>query len=585
MALRPELYLFKETDMEVNSEKIYEKYKKISQKQYSRVTTSQLNVLYNIVCRARRDEEYRAQLCAYDTGEGDTIVGLIDKYFASYNTVYGLDIRDSLTEFEDPDFTEGAYFLVTTYKICEDGKLVEHSPLEFTAGDVAHVKATLYSHGSDKPMAAKKLVMQLINDNRETDSMTLTDSNTMEFDVTLSRPGSVRFRIEAQDADGKLMIGSESAAAGVIFSKDEVFPYHSAPTDIEEFWLRQIDRLMAVNPTDTSSDGYEGNVIYAFDMPKKNHFGIRKFDESYLKLLFDNGYTPPAKTTLETHDSYELYLKAPGPCHASGFISLPKSAKPHSLPLTISFDGYSAYAPMPVYSDNEIRMHSTHHGYEMAMPSKGYYFTLSRGGILASYGRGVDAPNADYKDINDCYMTYLHLRNLQMLRFATDPALSGFIENLHEYWNGEVKFIGGSMGGYQTVFTSALSTLLKKRSAPFTVIYAGASVPAFCNLAGSLDGRIATALTQYCDGMDYYDAALVAQFVEGPLEVQRSALGDESCPTSSILAMFNSLPKTIEKKIKFLQNSSHGYIPDEHLQYWHCYKYNMGDKDFNELVF
>ena len=164
--------------MEVNAEKIYEKYKKISKKQFSRVTTSQLNVLYNIVCRARRDEKYASQLCAYDTGEGDTIVGLIDKYFSSYNTRYGLDIRDTLTEFLDPNFTEGAYFIVKTYKIGERGELTEHSPLEFAAADIAHVKATLYSHGNDRPMVAKRLCMELINDNRETDSLTVLDGDT-----------------------------------------------------------------------------------------------------------------------------------------------------------------------------------------------------------------------------------------------------------------------------------------------------------------------------------------------------------------------------------------------------------------------
>ncbi len=571
--------------MSVNVGKIFETYKKISKREQSRITTSQLNVLYNIFRRAERDEKYAAELRGFDTGLGDDIVTLIDKFFDAYNTRYGLDIRDSLIEFDDPEFTEGAYFKLTTSRIEDDGTFTKLSPLEFKTGDRVHVKATLYSHATDKPMCAHCLSMRLINDCGESDSMKVYNTDTMEFDATLSRAGAVKFNIEAQDESGKAMIGAESACGGILFSKDEILPFHSVPEDFDSFWREQIARLMEVDPRSEVSDGYEGAVISEFDMPKKNFFSIRKFDEEYLNRFAEAGYTKQDTTTLETHDSYELYLKAPGPCHASGFLSIPKNAKKKSLPLTITFDGYSAYAPMPVYAEDEIRMHSTHHGYEMAKPREGYYFKLSRGGILSNYGRGNGEINSGYEDIRDCYMTYLHLRNLQMLRFAADPAISGDIHNLHEYWNGEIKLIGGSMGGYQAAFTAGLAELLKERSAPFSIIYVGSNVPAFCNLAGRLDGRIKASVAEYCDGMDYFDTAMAAHLVNCPLEVQRAALGDESCPATHITAFFNSLPSHIARKIKYLQNSSHGYIPDEYIQEWYCYKYNMGDKDFNEMVF
>ena len=101
------------------AKKIFDNYLKISRKPMARITTSQLNVLYNIVCRAKRDPEYYETLKKFDTNMGDDIVGLIEKYFAAYNTRYGLDIRDTLTEFDDPDFTEGAYFdIVTYFSVC-----------------------------------------------------------------------------------------------------------------------------------------------------------------------------------------------------------------------------------------------------------------------------------------------------------------------------------------------------------------------------------------------------------------------------------------------------------------------------------
>ena len=572
--------------MTPNVQKIFATYLKISKKEQSRITTPQLNVLYNIYRRTERDPEYAAELKKFDTGLGDDIASLINKFFDAYNTRFGLDIRDSLIEFDDPEFTEGAYFMITTYKILDDGTLSEWCPLEFEACDKVHVKAVLYSHATDKPMKAVKLAMSLANDNGETDSLEISDADTMEFDITLNRPGAVKFNIVALGADGKGLVGAESAAGGAIFGREKILPYHAVPADFDEFWDEQIRRLMTVDPKSTASDNYEGAVLSEFDMPKKNFFSIRKFDEEFLDSFAKNGYAPQDKSKLETHDSYELYLKAPGPCHSSGFLSIPKGAKKHSLPLTLTFDGYSAYAPMPVYSDSEIRMHSTHHGYEMAKPREGYYLKLSRGGILANYGRGTSDPNAGYDDIRDCYMTYLHLRNMQMLRYVTDPALSGDIENLHEYWNGEVKLIGGSMGGYQAGFTAALATILKKHSAPFKITYVGASVPAFCNGAGQLDNRIKTGLPVYTEGSDYYDLALAAHLIECPIEVQRAALGDESCPATRITAFFNSIPETTVKKIKYLQNSSHGYIPDEYAQHWIIYRYNIPEgEDITGMVF
>ena len=145
---------------------------------------------------------------------------------------------------------------------------------------------------------------------------------------------------------------------------------------------------------------------------------------------------------------------------------------------------------------------------------------------------------------------------------------------------------GGSMGGYQAAFTAGLATLLKKHSKDFKITYVGASVPAFCNIAGQLDNRIRTGLTVYNDGMDYFDTAMAAHLIDSPIEVQRAAMGDESCPATHITAFFNSIPNTTVKKIKYLQNSSHGYIPDEYIQHWIIYRYNIPEgEDISGFVF
>ena len=66
--------------MTPNVQKIFATYLKISKKEQSRITTPQLNVLYNIYRRTERDPEYAAELKKFDTGLGDDIASLINKY-------------------------------------------------------------------------------------------------------------------------------------------------------------------------------------------------------------------------------------------------------------------------------------------------------------------------------------------------------------------------------------------------------------------------------------------------------------------------------------------------------------------------
>ena len=63
------------------AQKAYETYKKLSKMTFAQVTTANLNVIYNIQCRIRRDEEYRVALSEFKTEEGTSIEKLIENYF------------------------------------------------------------------------------------------------------------------------------------------------------------------------------------------------------------------------------------------------------------------------------------------------------------------------------------------------------------------------------------------------------------------------------------------------------------------------------------------------------------------------
>ncbi len=560
--------------MENLAKQAYESYKKLSAKPFTSMTTVNLNVLYNILCRAKREDAYRDALKAHKTDEGEDVISLVEKYFDDYNAQYGLEIRDTLTEFSDQSLAAGSYFMITTYKILSDGDRVETAPTEFAKGDTALVNATLYSHADDTPATSPKLHAIWLNDNAESGEAAAENSTCIEFELTLDREGCTKFKVIAEDENGKAITGSETAYGGIVFSLSEIKSTHASPSDLLEFWDKEIERMYNVDPKSIASDGYEGEVKWLFDMPEKNFYSIKKLGERDFDALLQNKLSAPDKAMLEVYDFYEIYLKCPGPCHASAYLTIPKGKEKKSLPILISYDGYGTFSPPIALCEDKIRFHCTHHGYELGHARKDYYALLGGDGcILSAYGSGENRPNAGYDNLSDCYMLYLNLRNLQAVRYITDPNLSGDICSLHEIWNGEIEFLGGSMGGYQAICTSALSSLLKKRGAEFNITLTSANIPAYCNLAGLSDKRIPHIVKTYKSGMDYFDPAILARLIENPVTVPRVGLGDEACPATTIIAFFNSLGEGVKRDISFLQNSSHGYVPKTSAQAWYRYSY------------
>ena len=551
--------------------KAYEAYKRTAKMNFTQVTTAKLNVIYNIECRMKRDPEYKRELDSFVTEEGETIGALIEKYFTGYNARHGLEIRETLTEFLDPDFAEGAYFVIDTYKKLGE-ELIPTAPTEFNVGDIAHAEIKLFSHAEHAPLKTKKIWYIIMTDDGEKREGFAESTDTLEIDFTLSRPGWVYFRANAVDENGKNILGFDTAFGGALFDWQEISLTKKPPADLYEFWDKAIECLMKIDPTDTSADGYEGLVEYEYDMPSENHFELVKFNEDYVRMLRDYKIGNITEQMLETFDFYELNLKAPGPCHSANYLTVPKGADPKSLYLQVSFDGYSAYPPSPAYSKNCICLHCSHHGYKLPRPLEGYYMKL-RQGVCMHYGLGDGKPNSLYEDLNDNYMIYLHLRNLQAIRFVTDPALSSMIKGLHDIWNGEVRLTGGSMGGYQAICTAALLTILVKKSAPFKLLSANANIPAFCNLAGRTDNRV-PCMTYYTEGMEYFDAAHLSAFIDVPVTIPRVGLGDKTCSPNGIVAMFNNIKKGVHKEINFLQNADHGVVPEPDFQKWFKYSFD-----------
>lgn len=552
------------------AERIYKVYQSAAKRNFRGVPRYELNALYNAECRIKKDCEYARKLAEYKTREGADIATLIEKYFYEYNNRYGLEIRDDLVEYDDPDMASGSFFIIESFQRDSAGNLSECLPTEFDVGESAYVKATLISHETKEPLSAKALTVTVVTDDGEEKESSVGDSCFIEFDLTLSRPGSAKFKVMALDGNGSPILGSEAAYGGIIFARERIKTTHSAPQDLREFWTCEIKRMLSTNPCESFADGYSGNVKFEFSIPEKNRYKLVKLDSEYAKTLSALGQHAPSEAELSSFDIYEINLKSPGPCPATAYLSIPKSAPEKSLPIHFIFDGYGVKMPTPVCEENQISVHLSHHGYELCKGVEYYKHLWDT--VSGNYCRGNGNINSDYPDIHDCYPLYLLLRNLQVLRYLTDKRLSSDIENLDTAFSGDVSMSGGSMGGFQTVGVGALASILRNLVGGFKITSLSAPSPAFGNVAGSTDRRVTSTFFLYQNGADYFDTAMLATMLDAPTDIPRASLGDEVCPITTITAIYNSIPENARGEIRYIQNSSHGYLPDEEYQKWITYK-------------
>jgi len=127
------------------------------------------------------------------------------------------------------------------------------------------------------------------------------------------------------------------------------------------------------------------------------------------------------------------------------------------------------------------------------------------------------------------------------------------------------------MGGFQTISGGALAAILRDKTDAFSLLPLEAPSPAFGNVAGSTDRRVTSTFFVYSEGADYFDTAILATLLDTKTNIPRASLGDEACPVTTMTAIYNSIPKKFRGEIRYIQNSSHGYLPDPEHQEWLVY--------------
>lgn len=238
---------------------------------------------------------------------------------------------------------------------------------------------------------------------------------------------------------------------------------------------------------------------------------------------------------------YAVSVDCAGPRPVTGYLTIPIGAKDKSMPAYVFYQGYGTYvpAPLPDGPDNCIQFHVNAHGVDLGKDQAYYdefFESLKSNGAIYAFDKQQNS------NPETAYFNGMALRVMRSLQFL--KALP--------QWNGkDLVACGGSQGGLQTIWAAALDPDVSRAESEITWC---------CDLAGSTKGRLPGWRPDYDPALNYYDAVFHAKRIKCPILIPRAGLGDYICPPSGLAVLYNNIASK-DKKIKWFQGSTHGFVP------------------------
>ncbi|MBR4666286.1 MAG: acetylxylan esterase, partial [Lentisphaeria bacterium] len=350
-------------------------------------------------------------------------------------------------------------------------------------------------------------------DDGKTFSGKVSAKETLTVKTSLDRPGFVNVEVRLVDAKGK-PVQRDPGRRGMIgyYAGTAVEPEKlkdcGEPADFDEFWEKQKKRLAAVPFKDTTE----------------------------------------CKLAAERKDGniYAVSIPCAGPRPATGYLTVPKNAKPKSLMAQIQFFGYAeAIQPIPGrVVPGRLVFYLNAHGQKLGQ-NKDYYKKFFASIRSNKYSYAFD-PEQN-KDPENCFFNGMVFRVLRALEYLkTRPE-----------WDGKNQIaFGGSQGGLQTMWAAALDQ---------DVNIASPSITWCCDLAGNAKAKrlCGNWRIKYVPALDYYDPVFMAKRItKAQVDIRRAGLGDYTCPPSGLAISYFNL-KTPKKSIRWVQGSNHPFVPKE----------------------
>ncbi len=228
---------------------------------------------------------------------------------------------------------------------------------------------------------------------------------------------------------------------------------------------------------------------------------------------------------------YDVKVDCAGGAPVSGYLTMPRNAKPKSLPIILSYHGAGVSSSRPQVDragKGFLCMDVNAHGIVNGKPQE-FYDTLRAGGLREYYMWGN-------KSRDTAYFRGMFLRVLRSLEY---------MKSLPEWDGKNVIVSGGSQGGAQALVAAGLDP---------QVTYCSAAAPWLCNFNGVTEGSVPpswpgfikmngqqVATPDEAKALAYFDPALMAKRIKAECGVS-VGYQDRACPPASVYVAYNNIP-------------------------------------------
>lgn len=353
-----------------------------------------------------------------------------------------------------------------------------------------------------------------------------------EFVTSAETPGTISVLCTVLNAEKKAVRNARNrplfGGVGVLISPEKIAPANpDRPADFDEFWAKKRAELDAIPVKATRKE-----VELAPAMRKK-----------YPNVV-----------------CYDTKVDCAGGAPVSGYLCMPRGAKPKSLPAIVVYHGSGVKSAQKQsrYGSKAIAFDVNAHGIDNGK-SKEFYADLNKNALKGYAQRG-------FENREKCYFVGMFTRVMRAL---------DYVKSLPE-WNGETLIVTGpSQGGGQALAAAALDP---------QVTFCSAGVPALCDLGGTLANRRPGWPVYLMPLQKRNSAALIgeAAYVDGVFFARRikcpihlsTGLIDNVCHAAAVYSAYNSLPDGTKKRMLVVPTGHH----------WGTTPYNPGAGEIDRIL-
>ena len=359
----------------------------------------------------------------------------------------------------------------------------EKSPLSYRCGEEIVFRISLVEDG--KPLKGVPIQWNLFGEDgkRQKGNAVSDPEKPLIIRTSLSKPGFTYLEAKAMDANGKALKGALPLCISAGADVDKIRQTVPEPKDFDAFWAKQKARLKAV--------------------PME------------VKLT-------PVPTTRKNVNCWMFEIKSVGEYPATGYLSMPKNAKPGSLKAVVNVYGYG-FGSVPKQDQlaerGMLSLSISRHGLPQGREQK-FYTEQSKGAYKGFGGNG-----------------------------------NVFLKSRPEWNKKDLRVSGGSMGAFQAINIAAQEPAVNAVSA---------SIPWCANLGGVKEGRLEGWRPGHTPALDYFDIVNQAKRINCPVTFY-IGLGDRVCPASGQFAMYNVMK--CDRKLTAEQSAGHRKVSPNSKKY------------------